>query len=185
MDSSAGRAGLYLGLFAAVWLSVPATGGVPRVLLAVASVAALLTAGWGLAVLLRAGRAGREPRDRAADRRFLLIVLAEFAAAGAGALLLALAGQSAYTPALISAVVGLHFFPLVPVLGDPRLRVLGAVVCAVAVVALIAGLATSIAPGLIAGTGTGLALLAYAVLALTRPTVRSRIQPTQTGETTP
>ncbi|XVV09366.1 hypothetical protein ACQP2X_31545 [Actinoplanes sp. CA-131856] len=82
--------------------------------------------------------------------------------------MLAWVGQSAYTPALVSAVVGLHFFPLVPVLGDPRLRVLGAVVCVVAVVALIAGLATSVAPGLIAGVGTGLALLVHAVLTLGR-----------------
>ncbi|SNY49009.1 hypothetical protein [Paractinoplanes atraurantiacus] len=162
----AGLTGLYLGLFATVWFSVPAAGGVLRVLLIVGSVAALLTAGWGLTLLLRAGRGSSEPRDRRADRRYLLIVLAEFAAAGVGALLLSLAGQAAYTPALVSAVVGLHFFPLVPVLGDPRLRVLGAAVCAVALLALVLGMATSIAPGLIAGVGTGLALLAYAALAV-------------------
>src|SRR5690242_5895156 len=123
-----GLAGLYLGLFAAVWFSVPAADGKLRVFLIVASVAALVTAGWGLNVLLRAGRDGAAARDRGADRRYLSIVLAEFAAAGLGALLLSWAGQSAYTPALVSAVVGLHFFPLVPVLGDPRLRMLGAVV---------------------------------------------------------
>ncbi|MEU8818403.1 hypothetical protein [Actinoplanes sp. NPDC048796] len=65
-------------------------------------------------------------------------------------------------------MVGLHFFPLAPVLGSPRLRVLGAVVCAVALVALIAGLAGSVAPGLVAGVGTGLALLGYVVPALVR-----------------
>ncbi|MFF5076830.1 hypothetical protein ACFY36_07245 [Actinoplanes sp. NPDC000266] len=164
----AGLTGLYLGLFATVWFSVPSAGGGLRVLLVVASVAALLTAGWGLSILLRAGRGGGEPRDRRADRRYLLIVLAEFVAAGVGALILSSVGQSAYTPALVSAVVGLHFFPLVPVLGDPRLRVLGAVVCVVAVAALIAGLATSAAPGLVAGVGTGLALLIYAVLSIGR-----------------
>ncbi len=66
--------------------------------------------------------------------------MAEFAAVGLGALLLSLAGWSPYLPVLVAGVVGPHFFPLVPVLGDPLLRVLGA--------------------------GTGLALLGYAVVAL-------------------
>src|SRR5689334_8445639 len=133
----AGLAGIYLGLFATVWFSVPSAGGTLRALLIVASVAALLTVCWGIAVFVRAGRPTTATRDRGADRRYLLIVLAEVVAAGLGALVLSLAGFTAYTPVLISAVVGLHFFPLAPVLRDPGLRVLGAVVCAVAVAALI------------------------------------------------
>lgn len=163
----AGLTALYLGIFASVWFSVPATGGALRVLLIVGSVAAIVTAIVGAMTVSRARRAGpAAPRDRAADRRYLLIVLAEFAAAGLGAVLLSLADRNAYIPALVAFVVGAHFFPLVPVLRDPGLRALGAVVCAVAVAALVAGLATSVEPGLVAGIGTGLALLTYGVVAL-------------------
>ena len=161
-----GLTGIYLGLFATVWFSVPAAGGTLRVLLVVASIAALLTVVAGIAVLARAGRPAPGGRDRATDRRYLLVVAAEFAAAGLGALLLSGTGRSSYIPVLVAFVVGVHFFPLVEVLRDPRLKLLGAVVCAVALAALITGLATSVAPGLVAGTGTGLALLGYAILAL-------------------
>jgi hypothetical protein len=162
----AGLTGLYLGLFATVWFSVPKAEGAPRALLVVGSVAALLTAAVGMAVAVRARR--REParRDRDADRRYLLIVFAEFAAAGLGALLLSWAGWSEYVPVLVGAVVGAHFFPLVRVLRDPQLRLLGAVVCAVALAGLIAELATSVPAGSVVGVGTGLALLGYAVMAL-------------------
>ncbi|MEV4132171.1 hypothetical protein AB0J72_08390 [Dactylosporangium sp. NPDC049742] len=162
----AGLTGLYLGVFATVWFSVPKSDGLLRTLLVIGSVAGLATAVCGMAVL---GRARREPaveRDRAADRRYLLIVVPEFAAAGLGAWLLAVAGPREYIPVLVSAVVGAHFFPLVPVLRDPRLRVLGAVVCAVAAAALVTGLATAVEAGLLAGAGTGLALLGYAVSTL-------------------
>jgi hypothetical protein len=162
----AGLTGLYLGLFATVWFSVPAAGGALRVLLVVASIAALLTVVAGITVLVRAGRPAPGGRDRATDRRYLLVVAAEFAAAGLGALLLSVAGRPSYIPVLVAFVVGVHFFPLVEVLRDPRLRLLGTVVCAVALVALVAGLATSVASGLVAGIGTGAALLGYAILAL-------------------
>ena len=46
----------------------------------------------------------------------------------------------------VCAVVGLHFFPLAPVLGDPALRWLGTAVTAVAVAALLAGLFTGAPP---------------------------------------
>ena len=162
----AGLTGLYLGLFATAWFSVPSAAGMLRTLLIVGSVAGLLTAGCGLAVVARARRDGPVRRNRDTDRRYLLIVLAEFAAAGLGALLLSLADRPEYIPVLVAAVVGAHFFPLVRVLGDPLLRPLGIVICAVALVALVLGLTTPVNAGLVAGAGTGLALLGYAVTAL-------------------
>jgi hypothetical protein len=161
-----GLTGLYLGLFATVWFSVPAAEGALHTLLVVGSVAALVTAACGIAVLMRARRDAAVRRDRDADRRYLLIVLAEFVAAGLGAVLLSLADRSEYIPVLVAAVAGAHFFPLVPVLDDPLLRPLGAVVCVAAFAGLVVGLTTSVPAGTVAATGTGLALLGYAVITL-------------------
>ncbi|MGC4791172.1 hypothetical protein ACLQ22_25485 [Micromonospora sp. DT178] len=167
----AGLAALYLGVFATIWFSVPAAEQPLRALLVVASGAALVTAVIGAVVVARSR--GPVAHDRAADRRYLLIVLAEFAAAGLGAVVLALVGWSEFIPVLVCAVVGLHFFPLVPVLRDPLLRLLGAAMCVVALAGLVTALATAVSAGLVVGTGAGLLLLGYAVLALLR-TARQR-----------
>ncbi|WDZ86691.1 hypothetical protein [Micromonospora cathayae] len=169
----AGLTALYLGVFAALWFSVPKAEPPLSVLLVVLSVAALLTAVVGAVVAGRRGghTADATPRDRAADRRYLLIVLVEFALAGLGAWLFTLVGWSAFVPVLVSAVVGLHFLPLVPVLRDPLLRPLGFAVCLVALVGLLVGLASTVLVGQVVGTGVGLLLLGYAVMALLRTRV--------------
>ncbi|MEU9510083.1 hypothetical protein AB0D32_27810 [Micromonospora sp. NPDC048170] len=164
----AGLAALYLGVFATIWFSVPAAGQPLRALLVVASGAALVTAVIGAVVVARSREAGNVARDRAADRRYLLIIIAEFAAAGLGAVVLALAGWSEFVPVLVCAVVGLHFFPLVPLLRDPLLWLLGAAMCVVALAGLVTALASAVPAGLVVGTGAGLLLLAYSVLALLR-----------------
>jgi hypothetical protein len=79
----------------------------------------------------------------------------EFAAAGLGAFLLALAGWSAFIPVLISAVVVLHFLPLAAVLRDPLLRPFGVAVRLVALAGLVVGLVSSAVVGQVVGTGTG------------------------------
>ncbi|MET8351880.1 MULTISPECIES: hypothetical protein [unclassified Micromonospora] len=163
----AGLTALYLGIFAMVWFSVPAAEQPLRALLVVGSIAALLTAVVGVVLSARTRGAGG-PRDRATDRRYLLIVVAEFAAAGLGAAVLAAAGWSEYIPVLVCAVVGLHFFPLAPLLRDPLLRPLGVALCVVAVAGLVTALASAVSAGLVVGTGAGLLLLGYAVQALTR-----------------
>jgi hypothetical protein len=145
-----------------------------RTLLVVGSVAALLTAVTGAVVAARARDAAPASRDRASDRRYLLIVGVEFAAAGLGALVLALAEWSEFIPALVSALVGLHFLPLAAVLRDPLLRPLGVAVCLVALAGLVVGLVSSVAVGQVVGAGTGLLLLGYAVMAVLRPWVSPR-----------
>ncbi|WP_433386951.1 hypothetical protein [Micromonospora sp. KLBMP9576] len=162
----AGLAALYLGVFATIWFSVPAAEQPLRALLVVASGAALVTAVVGAVVVARSGQAAT--RDRDSDRRYLLIVLAEFAAAGIGAVGLALAGLSEFVPVLVCAVVGLHFFPLVPVLRDPLLWPLGVAMCVVALAGLVTALASAVPAGFVVGIGAGLLLLGYAVLALVR-----------------
>ncbi|MEH0974264.1 hypothetical protein V6U77_24340 [Micromonospora sp. CPCC 205546] len=164
----AGLTALYLGVFATIWFSVPAAEQPLRAVLVVASGAALVTAVVGAVVVARSPADADVARDRAADRRYLLIVLAEFAAAGLGAALLALVGLSEFVPVLVCAVVGLHFLPLVPVLRDPVLWLLGAAMCVVALAGLVTALATAVSAGLVVGTGAGLLLLGYAVLVLLR-----------------
>ncbi|PWR07971.1 hypothetical protein DKT68_17445 [Micromonospora acroterricola] len=163
----AGLTALYLGIFAMVWFSVPAAEQPLRALLVVGSIAALLTALVGGVLSARTRDAGG-PRDRATDRRYLLIVVAEFAAAGLGAAVLAAAGWSEYIPVLVCALVGLHFFPLAPLLRDPLLRPLGVALCVVAAAGLVVALASAVSAGLVVGTGAGLLLLGYAVQALVR-----------------
>ncbi len=164
----AGLTALYLGIFATIWFSVPKVESPLGTLLVVGSVAALLTAVIGAVVAARARTVDNAPRDRAADRKYLLIVGGEGVAAGLGALLLALAGWSTLVPVLVGTVVGAHFVPLAPVLRDPMLRPLGAAVCLVALAALIVEFSSSVSAGQVVGPGTGLLLLGYAVMALAR-----------------
>ena len=163
-----GLTALYLGIFATLWFSVPEAEQPWRSLLVAGSIAAILAAVAGAVVAARARAAGDPPRDRAADRRYLLIVAAEVVAAALGALLLGLAGWSAYIPMLIGAVVGAHFIPLAPVLRDPGLRPLGAAVVLVALIALVVELASSGSGSQVTGAGIGVLLLGYAVAALAR-----------------
>jgi len=54
--------------------------------------------------------------DRAAFRRYGVIVGIEFGTAALGATILASLGQAAFIPVWVCAVVGVHFVPLAPVL---------------------------------------------------------------------
>lgn len=162
----AGLTALYLGALATVWFRVPAAGQPLRTLLTIASGAALATAAVGGIVAARSRPAGDAVRAPAADRRYLLVALAELVAAGLGAGLLAAAGLSEYAPVLVCAVLGLHFVPLAPLLRDPRLWLLGGALCLVALAGLVTALAFAGAAGLVVGVGAGLLLVAYALLAL-------------------
>ncbi|MGW9198392.1 hypothetical protein [Micromonospora chersina] len=164
----AGLTALYLGVFAAIWFSVPKADPPLRSLLVVASVGALLAAAVGAVLVARAGRRPAGERDRAADRRYGLVVAAEVAVGLIGALLLATAGLTAYVPVLVCAVVGVHFVPLAPVLNDRLLVPLGVAVTLVALAGLVVDLVSGVSAGLVVGTGAGALLLAYAVLALFR-----------------
>jgi hypothetical protein len=68
----------------------------------------------------------------------------------------------------VGEVVGLHFFPLAPVLRDPGLRPLGAAMTAVAAAGLVTALASAVAASTVVGIGAGALLLGYASLALAR-----------------
>ncbi|WP_430791913.1 hypothetical protein [Actinoplanes sp. G11-F43] len=163
-----GLTALYLGIFATIWLSVPETHPPLGALLVVASIAALLTAGAGGALVFSSRADGPWQRDAVADRRYLVIFAAELAAAGFGAMLLAVTQHGEYIPVLVGFVVGVHFWPLAPVLRDPALRVLAVLVSVAALAGLITGLVSSVTPGQVVGAGIGVLLLGYALGALIR-----------------
>lgn len=159
----AGFAFLWFG-----WGQATAGGTLPLVLMA-GSALAVPVAIIGAARAITGSRAGAVLHDRAAGRRYGIIVGIEFGACGLGAVVLALTGQSAYLAALICLVVGLHFVPLAPVLRDRRLIVLGALLTAVGLAAAACGLAGAVAPSTVAGLGAGVLLVGSAVLTLARP----------------
>lgn len=94
--------------------------------------------------------------------RFGIIVGIEFGLAAAGAVVLALTGHADLTACWICLVVGVHFWPLAPVLRDPPLYALGAAMVAVAIGAFVLSRNTSIAPSALTGVGAGVALLVFA-----------------------
>jgi hypothetical protein len=156
------------GFFALVWFgwgqaAAPAWLVVP---LAVGTgLAALLTV-VGIIVTKRSG--GRLPAmsDPAVRRRYSIIVGLEFGVLGAGAALLELTGLGQWVSVWICFGVGMHFFPLASALDNPSLRPLGVLLTAVAIAALITGLATTVAPSTITGLGAGLCLLVFGLATL-------------------
>jgi len=130
-----------------------------------------------LGVLVAARSTGRlaAASDPAVRRRYGITVGVEFGLIGVGAAVLGAAGLARWIPVWVCVVVGVHFFSLSPVLANPSLRPLGALITAAAVAALVVGLASTAAPSTITGPGAGLCLLAFGVATLLN---RSRGQPT-------
>lgn len=154
---------LFEGFFGAAWFGW-GQARPPAALdavLAAGSVVAILTAvaGGVLAYRYRSSPAAMD--EQAAYRRYGIIVGIEFGSAGLGAVLLGVTGQAAYIPVWVCAVVGVHFFPLAPVLRDRSLFPLGALVSAAAVAALIVGLTTHVAPSAVTGAAAGWLLTSF------------------------
>lgn len=156
------------GFFAFAWFgwgqaSAPSWLVVP---LAVATGLAVLLAVAGVVVTKRS--AGRLPAlsDPAVRRRHGIIVGLEFGLLGAGAAVLGVTGLYQWVPVWICFGVGVHFFPLATALDNPSLRPLGVLLVAVALAALVAGLASAVAPSTVTGLGAGLCLLAFGLASL-------------------
>ena len=163
----AGLTALFLGFFAAAWFGWAQAESTRRWLL-VGSIVSLVIAALGAVVGFRRPRDESALHDRAKYRRYGIIVGIEFAFAGIGAAILGISGAAAYIPIWVCLVVGVHFFPLAPVLDDPGLRPLGAAMIAVSVAALVVTLTKGVPPSTITGISAGLLLLGYAVMALVR-----------------
>ncbi|WP_430331029.1 hypothetical protein [Rhodococcus sp. ACT016] len=156
------------GFFAAGWFGW-GTADAPQSLvplLSVGQIVAVLVVLGGIVTVVRS-RGQRTPMaDPAVRGRYNMIVFAEFAILGAGALTLSVAGLSDWTAVWICAGVGLHFVPLARLFTDLWLVPLAAAVTTVAGVALIVGLTTDTAPSTVTGVGAGLCLLLAAVASL-------------------
>lgn len=157
-----------LGFFGSAWFGW-GSGDAPdgwEPVLTIGSVLAIAAAAIGAVLAFQSWRTGSVMRDPDAGRRYGIIVGIEFGTAFVGAAVLGAVGLAEYIAPWIALVVGVHFFPLAPVLHDPLLKPLGAAVVAVAVAAVVAGLTTSVAPSFSTGIGAGTLLLAAAVAAL-------------------
>jgi hypothetical protein len=137
-----------------------------QVWLAVAGVVAALVALAGGVQAFRSPASTGVVHDRQARRRYGLAVGLEFTLAGVGAAILAVAGQIDFILVWVCAVVGVHFFPLASLLEDRLPVTLGASVTTVALLALMAGLATGVAPSTVTGVGAGTLLTGFALATL-------------------
>jgi hypothetical protein len=166
-----GITALVEGFFAAAWFgwgnAAPSSLGP---LLVVGSIIGLLVAVAGGVVGFRAPGADAALNDPVPNRRYGIVVGIEFGVAGLGAAVLGIVGYPAYIPVWVCAVVGVHFFALVNILRDPTLRVLGTLMCAVAVLALVIAWwpGSHVRPGLVTGVGAGMLLLTFGSWALVR-----------------
>jgi hypothetical protein len=104
--------------------------------------------------------------DPAVRRRYSITVGVEFTLIGVGAAGLGATGLVRWIPVWVCFVVGAHFFPLAPVLENRSLRPLGALLVAVAAAALAVGLASTVAPSTITGSGAGLCLVLFGLATL-------------------
>jgi len=159
---------LLLGFFAAAWFGWghAAPTGRMEIWLDIGATVALLVAGAGAFAAFRRPAATAVLRDRSSARRYAIIVGIEFGLAGVGAGILGGIAHAELIPVWVCAVVGIHFFPLAPVLRDRLLVPLGVLMTMVALAALVLDLATDIAASTVTGVGAGVLLLAYATVAL-------------------
>jgi hypothetical protein len=156
------------GFFAFVWFgwgqaAAPSWLVIP---LAVGTALGALLAAIGVVVAKRSTGPLPAMTDPAVRRRYSVIVGLEFGLLGAGAAVLGVTGRYQWVPVWICFGVAVHFFPLAAALQNPTLRALGVLLAAVAVAALVVGLASAVAPSTVTGLGAGLCLLAFGLATL-------------------
>ncbi|MEV6520426.1 hypothetical protein AB0M43_00620 [Longispora sp. NPDC051575] len=147
-----------LGFFASSWFGwaqerPPTRWKAP---LTAGSVASLLVAAVGAVVAWRNWSTGSALGEPGAMRQYGIIVGVEFGIAALGAAGIALWGRQRYLAPWICLVVGVHFWPMAPVLRSPSLYALGALLTVVALasvpVSRVSGLTQSAVTGAAAGT---------------------------------
>jgi hypothetical protein len=155
---------LILGFFASSWFGWAQEKPPPgwRSPLIVGTVLSLIVASAGAVYAWRNWSSGSVLSEPDAMRQYGIIVGVEFGTAAAGAGVIALWGRGEYIAAWVCLVVGVHFWPMAPVLKSPSLVVLGALLTVVAVAAVFVSRHTGVALSAITGAGAGVALLGFA-----------------------
>lgn len=158
-----------VGFFAIAWFAWGSAEPTPAALTAlirIGTAVGLLVIGLGILLAVRSPAGSSLMADPVARRRYGTIVGAEFVLLGIGAAVLGAAGLAPWIPVWVCLGVGVHFFPLAPVVADRGLVVLGVLLVGVSALALVVGLATDVSPGTVTGLGAGVCLLVWAVSAL-------------------
>ncbi|GAA3383192.1 hypothetical protein GCM10020369_08130 [Cryptosporangium minutisporangium] len=155
---------LILGFFASAWFAwaqekPPETWKKP---LMIAGALSLVVAAIGAFSAWRHWNDGSALSEPGAMRRYGIIAGVEFGIAAVGSIVLVLSRHRPLIPAWICLVVGVHFWPMASVLKNPSLLILGAILCVVAVAAVLLARRSSLLPSAYAGVGAGTALLGFA-----------------------
>jgi hypothetical protein len=155
------------GFFAASWFGWAQEKPPPgwRDILIAGSMLSLLVAVAGAILTWQHWAAGTAFNPQT-GRSFGLIVGIEFAVAGLGAGVLAVLKRADLISAWVALVVGVHLFPLAPLLQYPLLYVVAALVSMAALVAVPLARSQSLAVSAITGLATGVVLLAAALFSL-------------------
>lgn len=161
----AAMSALILGFFASSWFGwaqerPPGSWRLPLTLGAVASIS---VAALGGLLAWQNWSSGSALSAAGAMRMYAVTVGVEFACAGVGAALLAWRGHARHLAPWICLVVGIHFWPMAPLLEDSGLYVLGGVLVVVAVAAMLLARRTSVSPSALTGAGAGTALFLFAL----------------------
>jgi len=148
------------------WGMAAPTPGWLTVLLQIGRGLAVLVAILGIMLAARSPADSTPMSDPAVARRYGSVVGVEFAVLALGGIVLTNTLGAEWVPVWFCAGVGIHFIPLSRVFRERSLMILGALVTIVAAAALVVGVTTDVAPGTIAGSGTGLCLLGSAAVTL-------------------
>lgn len=161
---------LILGFFATAWFgwaqAEPPASWLPWLTAGMFLSIAVAVTGSVLAWLRRS-----EPsvmNDEEANRRYGIIVGIEFGVAAAGAVVLGRSDHATFIAPWICLVVGLHFWALAPVLGDPALKLFCIAFVAIALAGWLIGWQGDVPASAVTGLGAGLALLIFALRGLYR-----------------
>jgi len=149
------------GLLATAWFAWARADASPSVesWFAVGGVAGLLVACAGVGIAASGYGRSTPVGDAALRRRYDRIVAAELVLIAAGAAALAALGLSRWIPAWLCAGIGLQFIPASRIFRTPFLALIGLVITCAAAAAVVAGLATTVTPSVVAGSGAGACLL--------------------------
>lgn len=163
---------LIFGFFASTWFGWAQEDPPERWKrwLVIASVLSLAVAVGGGVLAWQNWASGSALSEPEAMRDYGILVGIEFGVGAIGAAVLAVTRRARWIPAWICLVVGVHFWPMAPLLDRPSLVVVGAVLVLVAVAAVPIARRPGTTPSAVVGAGAGTTLLVAAALALAAAT---------------